>query len=220
VCGDQSDPDKDGITNAQEFLLGTDPNNADSDGDGVSDSEEISQGKNPTKHTRDGDRVEYQDAKSHGKIAEDVLQVNDVKMEKSEESNKLNFSGKGLPNSFVTIYIYSDDPLVLSAKTDSEGNWEYTLTKELEDGEHQVFVAMTDSDGRLISKSNPLPFVKTAEAVSVISPNEPLSSGKNIFFIIAIPLVALVLSILSIGLLIRKKKQKLTDLERSLGQEQ
>ena len=35
--GPASDPDGDGLTNAQELLLGTDPLSADSDGDGISD---------------------------------------------------------------------------------------------------------------------------------------------------------------------------------------
>jgi hypothetical protein len=35
------DPDHDGLTNLQEFQLGTDPNNQDTDGDGLSDGDEV-----------------------------------------------------------------------------------------------------------------------------------------------------------------------------------
>lgn len=35
------DPDHDGLTNLQEFQLGTDPNNPDSDGDGLTDGQEV-----------------------------------------------------------------------------------------------------------------------------------------------------------------------------------
>ncbi len=38
------DTDGDGVTNAEEAALGTNPNNADSDGDGVSDGQEVSDG--------------------------------------------------------------------------------------------------------------------------------------------------------------------------------
>jgi hypothetical protein len=41
------DPDGDGLTNLQEFQLGTDPNNPDTDGDGISDGAEIANGTNP-----------------------------------------------------------------------------------------------------------------------------------------------------------------------------
>src|SRR5258708_37296176 len=35
------DPDHDGLTNLQEFQLGTDPNNPDTDGDGLTDGQEV-----------------------------------------------------------------------------------------------------------------------------------------------------------------------------------
>lgn len=41
ICGDDADPDQDGLTNAQEFKLGTDPNNSDSDQDGLADGDEV-----------------------------------------------------------------------------------------------------------------------------------------------------------------------------------
>ncbi len=43
------DSDGDGLSNLEEFRLGTNPHNADSDNDGYSDSEEVAFGKDPTK---------------------------------------------------------------------------------------------------------------------------------------------------------------------------
>ncbi|GAC1412647.1 MAG: hypothetical protein NVSMB66_2250 [Candidatus Doudnabacteria bacterium] len=41
ICGDDADPDHDGLTNAQEFRALTDPNNPDSDKDGLADGDEV-----------------------------------------------------------------------------------------------------------------------------------------------------------------------------------
>lgn len=51
-----ADPDGDGLTNAQEEALGTDPNDADSDDDGLSDGEEVNNfGTDPLNFDSDGD---------------------------------------------------------------------------------------------------------------------------------------------------------------------
>ena len=49
------DSDKDGLSDAQEALLGTNPNNPDSDGDGLTDFEEVQIGTNPLDKDTDND---------------------------------------------------------------------------------------------------------------------------------------------------------------------
>ena len=44
---DLSDTDNDGLTDAQEYVLGTDPTSPDSDGDGVNDGDEVNCNANP-----------------------------------------------------------------------------------------------------------------------------------------------------------------------------
>lgn len=41
ICGDEADPDRDGLKNLEEFQNQTDPNNPDSDADGLSDGDEF-----------------------------------------------------------------------------------------------------------------------------------------------------------------------------------
>ena len=63
VCGDEADPDRDGLQNIDEYNLETDPNNADSDSDSLADGDEVNiLGFNPTtQHTSGSDK--YTDLK-------------------------------------------------------------------------------------------------------------------------------------------------------------
>ena len=101
----------------------------------------------------------------------------------------INFSGKALPNSFVTLYIFSN-PVVVTVKTDISGTWTYTLDQELENGNHELHLAVVDAGGKILVKSPSVPFVKRAEAVEFtplnpnISPSDPLDTlMKELFFI-------------------------------------
>src|ERR1039457_1909317 len=52
------DPDRDGLTNLQEYQLGTDPTKADTDGDGLSDGDEVNKyHTNPLLADTDGDGI-------------------------------------------------------------------------------------------------------------------------------------------------------------------
>ncbi len=53
-----SDTDRDGLTNAQERALGTDPLRRDSDGDGLADFDEFKRGTSPTKADTDDDGLQ------------------------------------------------------------------------------------------------------------------------------------------------------------------
>lgn len=53
----REDSDGDGLSDAREAELGTDPNNADSDGDGINDGDEVALGTDPNNADTDGDGV-------------------------------------------------------------------------------------------------------------------------------------------------------------------
>jgi hypothetical protein len=52
-----ADTDGDGLTNLQEYQLGTDPRNPDTDGDGIPDGQEVQLGTNPLDPDTDHDEL-------------------------------------------------------------------------------------------------------------------------------------------------------------------
>jgi hypothetical protein len=54
---DDPDIDGDGLSNAQELALGTDPRNPDTDGDGLTDGQEVALGTDPLNSDTDGDGI-------------------------------------------------------------------------------------------------------------------------------------------------------------------
>jgi len=121
-----ADPDKDGLTNAEEKQLGTNKKVADSDGDGLMDGEEVKTYKtNPLNADSDGDGLKDGE---------------EVKTSKTDP-NKADTDGDGLSDG-DEISKYKTDPL--KADTDGDG---------LSDGEEVMkyktdpLKADTDGDG-------------------------------------------------------------------------
>ena len=176
------DSDGDGLPNDVEKRLGTDPDNADSDQDGIDDREELKARSNPLGK---GDinisfapidsvlinDVSLEHPKVSGPVAEDLIVENVSNVSNKKEASKDQgylFKGKADPHSVVTLYIYSEVPLVVTVSTDRYGNWQYQLDQPMSEGEHEVYVAVNDSTGKVVKKSNSFNFfVQEAQAFSV-----------------------------------------------------
>jgi hypothetical protein len=167
------DTDKDGVSNYDEVnIYNTDPQNPDTDNDGFFDGAELLGGFDPLNPAREA-VVEYEEPQTEGFLEEDTFSVETVEVSEKitlddgrEDAAKIVLQGKAPANSFATVYIYST-PVIVTVKTDEYGNWIYELDKELEDGNHEVYVAITDNAGKIYAKSKPLPFVKEAAAVTI-----------------------------------------------------
>jgi hypothetical protein len=61
VCGDERDPDRDGLLNSEEYKQQTDPNNPDSDNDGLADGDEALVFKTSALKLRTASDPEYSD---------------------------------------------------------------------------------------------------------------------------------------------------------------
>lgn len=171
------DTDRDGISDLdEEVLFRTNPTEADSDGDGITDAVEIMRGFNPTDATPEAIIVHESPRETIGLVRADVLQVETVAPEvrsgvEIEPVVYATIAGRGLPNSYVTLYIFST-PTIVTVRTDDTGQFSYTFEKELPDGEHEVYVAITDNTGEIVAQSAPFRFVKEAQAFTVGSVTE------------------------------------------------
>ncbi|MFZ2187405.1 MAG: Ig-like domain-containing protein [Candidatus Moraniibacteriota bacterium] len=194
----EADTDGDGVPNKEEIRFGTNPTLADSDGDGFLDGDEIKKGFNPLKFSSGdkSDKVVFESPKTvaattdnaaaspatekrtvdDSRFTVNAVAMADIPATGGTQKKAARFSGKALPNIFVTLYIFSD-PIIVTVKTDAEGNWTYDLDKELPDGDHEVYVAVTDNVGKITSQSRALPFVKTADAI-VMQPLTAATAGE------------------------------------------
>lgn len=124
--------------------------------------------------------------------------------------NGIKLQGKALPNSFITLYIYSS-PTVVTVKTDEFGNWVYILDKPLEDGRHEAYITINDNSGKIVAKSEKFAFVKTANAVTTVPasdlgiPLEQSSELGRIILIVSLILFGAGLTLMIIGLSMKKE---------------
>ncbi|MFZ2192992.1 MAG: Ig-like domain-containing protein [Candidatus Moraniibacteriota bacterium] len=221
-CGGNVDPDNDSISNNEELRYNSNPLNPDTDGDGFIDSDEIKNGFDPLKYSSgDGsDKIVFENPKENGEIKNELYKITNIESITVNDKKQIKITGKGLPNSFITIYIYSSLPIILTVKTDENGDWSYILDKQLDDGSHEVYIAITDNTGKITAKSDPLPFVSIAGAVSIKdldnrieASTPPLQSRANsdMLLVGAIILLSLglVFSIVSINTVYKATREKI-----------
>lgn len=223
-CGADADPDNDDLVNKDEFRYNTNPLAADTDGDDFFDGKEVRDGFNPLLAARGdkNDQITYESPKEAGTVEKELFAVGNVEAISSEtniEEKVLKLTGTGPANTLINVFVYSELPTILTVKTDADGNWSYTLEKNLDDGEHQVYVAVTDNAGKITAKSEPLAFVKTAQAATVIPPAEaaeqeasvsPAEKRKtfDMLLLAGLVIVALLSALALIGFLLRRKKMQ------------
>jgi len=164
------DTDEDGLPDFLEIEIGSDPFSPDSDGDGYLDGEEMVAGFDPLSPSVE-DKIVYQDPRKIEPKREDIFVVERARVRISEETGKevLRIEGMGLPNAFVTLYIYSA-PLVVMTKTDQYGRWIYELDKFVESGEHEIYVVLTNNMGEITARSEGFNFIKSGAGILQLIP--------------------------------------------------
>ena len=209
------DSDEDGIPDAEEIRIGTDPLNPDSDNDGFLDGAEYKEGYNPL-NPSPAKKIVYQDPREKAPKKADIYFVEQIKSEVLPDGQSvLKIKGKGLPNSFVTLYIFSK-PIVLVVKTDEKGNWEYILDKPLADGQHTIYATTTNNSGEMDARSESFVFAKNQdkvfrifESVHLAEVSSPIYALEKKYTILigAIVFLNIILALFLIGVLTVKRKE-------------
>lgn len=208
------DSDNDGLPDHEEMRLGTNPFNPDSDGDGFLDGIEIATGYDPLK-PGPADKIVYQDPRKVEPKEANIYKVERVEMVTLPTGELgIKFEGKGRPNSFVTLYVFSP-LLVLTTKTDGNGYWEYILDKPLSEGYHEIYVTVTNNGGEITARSEKFSFLVKPGGVAAIKPPEkgiisPAEEFQKVFIllIVAIIILAIGIALTIIGILTKRAKEK------------
>ncbi len=218
------DRDADLLPDDLEVYYGTDSANPDSDGDSYLDGDEIRNGYNPS---GDGKLEIARNALDQAILAKIALeQPHDASLlidplwqlkQVETQTSGLSLSGTADPNTWVNIYLYSSLPLVLSAKTDASGSWNYSLDQTLSEGLHKVYIASNDSEGNLLKQSNAISFEVTnitrepAAVTDTVNPEAPATKKFweklpfNIYYVGGA--IFILIFIIGIVLLLRRSRK-------------
>jgi hypothetical protein len=171
------DTDGDGVTDYdEEQLYGTDPENPFTGGSVLTDGERLLLGLDP--HASGTAPIVTQSPRVAGVVRDyyTVTSIRTVPVEGDAEASaarRMHITGMAPPLSFVTLYLYST-PVMVTVRADAAGRFEYSFDEVLEDGSHELYVATVNNTGKILAKSESVPFVKTAEAVSFTPPSVPI----------------------------------------------
>ena len=153
-----------------------------------------------------------EDPRESGITRPDILEISNATVLHATSTEttpeKILLTGRGLRNSFVTIYVYST-PIAAITKTDANGLWSYVLDAPLENGQHQIYVTLEDNVGLIVGKSLPFFFLKDAgtytlgtlsqkTAPALPPPAEPISDYAYVliasFVVVSVGLLMLLIS--------------------------
>ncbi|MEI6850854.1 MAG: hypothetical protein WCK26_02725 [Candidatus Saccharibacteria bacterium] len=131
----------------------------------------------------------------------------------SKDETTLKIAGKTTPNNTVLLYLFSD-PIIITTKSDEEGNWEYTIEDPLEPGKHEIYAIVDNGDG-VYKRSDPTSFLISTAGATEGNPKglslklseppkkTPIQSNLSLIIYIVGAVTALVISLTGLYIIIR-----------------
>jgi hypothetical protein len=114
--------------------------------------------------------------------------------------------GTGVPSSSVFLYVFSNDPMVLRAETDSSGKWTYVLENPLKPGHHKVY-AVSQADASSFVRTPAVPVTIAAAASGSEDGSLVIENGLSSAQVTYVAIAALMVAI-AIFLLVRLVRTK------------
>jgi hypothetical protein len=106
------------------------------------------------------------EADNGAKLYDDVGQITgEISSGDTTDDNLPTFEGKSEPN--ATVEIYDNGQKVGETRTDAEGNWSFTPSTPLVDGEHSFSTKVIDQAGNVGEESTSIDFIVDTRAVEV-----------------------------------------------------
>lgn len=139
-----------------------------------------------------------------------------IQVKKKTYGGKLTLSGKAQPNTIVTIYIYSD-PIVVTTKTDENGDWVYEMQKPLDEGKHVAY-ALVKSDKEGYIRSSLINFDVLAseeEPTPVFIDEQGASEARKRFIYYSLGAVLFITLVVTGGIYFIHTRKKIKEIEES-----
>jgi hypothetical protein len=211
----ERDSDGDGLSDRQEIELGTDILNPDTDGDKFLDGIEKQYGFNPFDPRREVEII-YQDPREVTPRKIDIYIVENVRITTLPDDRRgLEISGRGLPNSELILFIFSE-PVIVSVRTDGQGRWSYVL-EDPRDGKHEIFAVIVNNRGETEARSLVFPFVLAGENIAVLPHIAKITAVpleemriEYLFITLLIITVGLIAGLIIIKILTKKEEKKVS----------
>ena len=145
-----------------------------------------------------GTKIEFEDSGTKVELKDKTQKL------AFEADKEITFTGKTTPHSVVTLEIASQEPMIVTTRSNDDGYWFYTLPGPLSVGDHTVKVSVTDAEGNKVSESDTINFsiIATAKAATTTGIAETTGITPTTWIIIV---VAAIIIIILVTLIAKKK---------------